>query len=75
MIAVMLGITYALPIIIRIIKSRRMKWVRHVAYTGEKRSTCRFLVKTPEGKRPLGRRKHSWKSSIKRDLRGTGWNE
>jgi hypothetical protein len=65
---------YALPIIIRIIKSRRMKWVIHVAHMGEKRSTCRFLVRKPDGKKPLGRPRHSWKSNIKMDLRRTRWN-
>jgi hypothetical protein len=36
-------------------KSRRMRWVRHVARMGEKRSAYRLLVGKPEGKRPLGR--------------------
>jgi hypothetical protein len=43
------------PIIIRIIKSRRMRWVGHVARMGEKRNAYRLLVGNPEGKRPLGR--------------------
>jgi hypothetical protein len=41
--------------IIRIIKSRRMRWAGHVARMGEKRNVYRLLVGKPEGKRPLGR--------------------
>jgi hypothetical protein len=43
-----------LPNIIRQIKSRRMRWVGHVARMGEERDVCRV----PEGKRPLGRPRH-----------------
>jgi hypothetical protein len=46
---------YSPPSIIRIIKSRRMRWVGHVARMGEKRNSYRLLVGKPEGKRPLGR--------------------
>jgi hypothetical protein len=46
---------YSSPIIIRIIKSRRMRWAGHVTRIGEKRNMCRLLVGKPEGKRPLGR--------------------
>jgi hypothetical protein len=46
---------YSSPSIIRITKSRRMKWVGHVARMGEKRSMYRLLVGKPEGRRPLGR--------------------
>jgi hypothetical protein len=41
---------YSSPSIIRIIKSRRMKWEGHVARIGEKRNTYRLLVRKPEGK-------------------------
>jgi hypothetical protein len=44
--------------IIRMIKSRKMKWVVHVAGMGEKKTACRTLVEKPEGKRPLGRQRH-----------------
>jgi hypothetical protein len=43
------------PSIIRIIKSRRMRWAGHVARMEEKRNAYRLLVRKPEGKRPLGR--------------------
>jgi hypothetical protein len=44
--------------IVRIIKSRRIKWAGHVACTGAKRSECRVLVRKPEGERLLGRHRH-----------------
>jgi hypothetical protein len=50
-----LGDLYSSPSIIRIIKSRTMRWAGHVARTGEKRNAYRLLVGKPEGKRPLGR--------------------
>jgi hypothetical protein len=56
------------PSIIGIIKSRRMRWARHVARMGEKRNVYRLLVGNPEGKRPLGRPRHSWINNIKMDL-------
>jgi hypothetical protein len=45
---------YSSPSIIRIIKSRRMRWAGHVTRIGEKRNAYRILVGTPEGRRPLG---------------------
>jgi hypothetical protein len=44
---------YSSPSIIRIIKSRRMRWASHVTRMGEKRNAYRLLVGKPEGKRPL----------------------
>jgi hypothetical protein len=55
---------YSSPTIIRIIKSRRMRWAGHVARMGEKRNAYRLLV----GKRPLGRRKRRWVNNIRMDL-------
>jgi hypothetical protein len=46
---------YSSPCIIRIIKSRRMRWACDAARLGEKRNAYRLLVENPEGKRPLGR--------------------
>jgi hypothetical protein len=45
---------YSSPNIIRVIKSRRMRWAGHVARRGEKRNPYRILVGKPDGKRPLG---------------------
>jgi hypothetical protein len=63
---------YSSPSIVRVIKSRRMKWVGHVACMGEGRGVCRVLVGKPEGKRPLGRPRRSWEDNIKLDLREIG---
>jgi hypothetical protein len=46
---------YSKPSIIKIIKSRRMRWAEHVARMWAKRNAHRILVGKPEGKRPLGR--------------------
>jgi hypothetical protein len=61
--------------ILRVIKSRRMKWARHVARIGEGRGVYRVLVGRSEGKRPLGRPRRSWENNIKMDLRETGIDE
>jgi hypothetical protein len=53
---------------IRIIKSRRMRWAGHVARIGEKRNVYKLLVGKPEGKRPLGRPRRRWIDNIKMDL-------
>jgi hypothetical protein len=45
---------YCSPNIVRVIKSRRMRWAGHVARMGEERGVYRVLVGKPEGKRPLG---------------------
>jgi hypothetical protein len=64
---------YSSPSIIRIIKSRRIRWAGHVARMGEKRNVYRLLVGKPEGKRPLGRSRRRWVDNIKMDILETGW--
>jgi hypothetical protein len=64
---------YSSPSVIRIIKSRRMRWAGHVVRMGEKRNAYRLLVGKPEGKRPLGRPRRSWVDSIRMDLLEIGW--
>jgi hypothetical protein len=59
---------YSSPSIIRIIKSKRMRWAGHVARMGEKWNVYRLLVRKPEGKRPLGRPRRRWIDNIKMDL-------
>jgi hypothetical protein len=54
--------------IIRMIKSRRMRWAGHVAHIGEKRNAYRNLVGMPE-KRSLGRPICRWKDNIKMGVR------
>jgi hypothetical protein len=66
---------YGLPSIIRIIKSKRMRWEGHVARMGEKRNACRILVGNSEVKRPLGRPRRRWEDNIKMDLREIGWGD
>jgi hypothetical protein len=63
---------YSSPNIIRMIKSRRMRWAGHVAGMGARRDACRILVGKPEGKISLGRRK--WVGNIKMDLGEIGWD-
>jgi hypothetical protein len=59
---------YALPNIVRVIKSRRLRWAGHVASMGEGRGVYRVLVGKPEGRRPLGRPRHRWENNIRMDL-------
>jgi hypothetical protein len=59
---------YSSPNIVRVIKSRRMRWAGHVARMGEGRSVDRVLVGRPKGKRPLGRPRRRWEDNIKLDL-------
>jgi hypothetical protein len=64
---------YSSPSIIRIIKSRRMRWAGHVARTGKKRNAYRLLVGKPEGKRPLGTPRCRWVDNIRMDIGEVGW--
>ena len=59
---------YSLPNIVRVVKSRRMRWVGHVARMGEGIG----VVGKPEGKRPLGRPRRRWQDNIKMDLQEVG---
>jgi len=59
---------YSSPSIVWVIKSRRIRWVRHVVCMVENRGTYRILVGKPDGKRPLGRPRHRWRDNIKMDL-------
>jgi hypothetical protein len=66
---------YSSPSIIRIIKSRRMRWAGHVARMREKRKAYRLMVGKPEGKRPLGRPRRRWMDNIRMDLVKVGWGD
>jgi hypothetical protein len=57
---------YSSPNIVRVVKSRRMRWAGPVARMGEERGVHRVLVGKPEGKRALGRPKRRWENNIKR---------
>ena len=60
---------YCSPNIVRVIKSRRMRWAGHVACMGVRRGVYRVVVGKPEGKKPLGRPRHRWEDNIKWLLR------
>ena len=59
---------YTLPNIVRVVKSRRLRWAGHVARMGEGRGVYRVLVGKSEGKKPLGRPRRRWEGNIKMDL-------
>jgi hypothetical protein len=63
---------YPSPNIFRVIKSRRIRWMRHVARVGERRGVYRVLVGKTEGKRPLGRPRHKGEDNIKMDFQEVG---
>ena len=63
---------YCSPNIVRVIKSRRMRWAGHVARMGEERGAYRVLVGKPEGKRPLGRPRRRCVDNIRMDLQEVG---
>ena len=59
---------YSLPNIVRLVKSRIMRWAGHVARMGEGRGVYMVLVGRPEGERPLGRPRCRWEDNIKIDI-------
>ena len=60
------------PNIVRVIKSRRMRWAGHVARMGEERGAYRVLVGKPEGKTPLGRPRRRWVDNMRMELQEVG---
>ena len=58
--------------IVRVIKSRRMRWTGHVASMGEEKGVYRVLVGKPEGRKPLGRPRRRWVDNIRMDLQEVG---
>ena len=60
------------PESIRLIKSRRLRWARHVALTGEMKGPCSLLVGKPEGRIILGRAGGTWEDNIKIDIQEVG---
>ena len=59
---------YRSPNIVRVIKSRRLRWEGHVARTEEGRSAFKILTGKPTGRRPLGRPRRRWEDNIRMDL-------
>jgi hypothetical protein len=66
---------YSLPSVIRLIKSKRIRWTGHVARMGEKGDALRLLLGKPERRRPLGRPRHRWLDNIWMDLVQLGWSD
>ena len=64
---------YSSPTIVRVIESKRMRWMEHVARMGESRGVYRVLVGKLEVKRPLRRPRPGWEDNIKMDLQELGW--
>ena len=65
---------YRSPNIVRLIKSRRLRWAGHVARMEESRSALKILTGKPTGKRPLGRPRCRWEDNIRMDLEEIGFN-
>jgi hypothetical protein len=57
---------YSSPNIVRVVKSKRMRWAGHVARMGEEKGVHRVFVGKPEGKRLLGRPRCRWEDNMKR---------
>ena len=55
--------------IVRMIKSRRLRWASHLARMEEGRSTFKILTGTLAGNRPLGRPRRKWEDNIRMDLK------
>ena len=60
------------PNIVRVIKSRRLRWAGHVARMEEGRSAFKILTGKHTGKRPLGRSRRRWEDNIRMDLKEIG---
>ena len=65
---------YCSPNIVRVIKTRRLRWAAHVPRMAEGRSAFKILTGKPIGKRPLGRLRHRWEDKIRMDLKEIGIN-
>jgi hypothetical protein len=65
---------YRSPNIVRVTKSRRLRWAGHVARMEEGRSAFKMLTSIPTGKRPLGRPRRRWEDNIRMDLKEIGIN-
>jgi len=63
---------YCSPNVVRVIKSRRLRWAGHVACMGERRVAYRVLMGTLGGRRPLGRPRRRWEDNSKMDLQEVG---
>jgi hypothetical protein len=62
---------YASPNIVKVMKSRRMRWERNVACMVEMRNAYKILIRKPEGLRPFKRPRHGWEG-IRMDVSEIG---
>jgi hypothetical protein len=62
------------PNIVRVIKSRRLRWVCHVARMEEDRSDYKILTGTLKRKKPLRRPRRRWEDNIRMNLKQIGIN-
>ena len=67
-----LRLLYSSPNIVRVIKSRRLRWAGHVVHMGEEWGVYRVLLGKPEGKRALGRPRCRWVDNIRTELQEVG---
>ena len=65
---------YRSPNIVRVIKSRRLRWAMHVARMKEGRTAFKILTGKPTGKKPLGRPRRRWEDNIRMDFEEIGIN-
>jgi hypothetical protein len=63
---------YSSPKVVRVIKSRRIRWAGHVARIGGGTRRIQGFCGKPEGKRPLGRSRRRWEDNVKMDLQEVG---
>jgi hypothetical protein len=66
---------YSSPSIIRIMKSKMMRWAGHVARMGEKRNAYRLLVEGQRERYRLGRPRRRWVDNIRMDIGEVGWSD
>ena len=66
---------YRSPNIVRVTKSRRLRWAGHVARLEEGRNAFNILTSTPAGKRPLGSPRRRLEDNIRMDLKEIGVNK
>jgi hypothetical protein len=65
---------YSSPSIVRMIKSRKIRWTGQIARSSEKMNAFNVLVGTPEGKRPLRRPCCKWVNNFKIDITEIEWD-
>jgi hypothetical protein len=66
---------YVAPDILRVMKSRRLRWAGQVARMTDDRTVHRVLVGKLQGKRPVGRPRTRWADNVRRDLREVGLSD